>query len=74
MQTQPTLLVDGVSAIAIHNGVARVQFMRIGLDGKPINSHEIMIPIPAVASVIEAFQKLPNSSGSNESKVQRGRN
>ena len=33
MQTQPTLLVDGVSSIAIHNGVARVQFMRLGLDG-----------------------------------------
>jgi hypothetical protein len=73
MQTQPTLLVDGVSAIAIHNGVARIQFMRIGLDGRPINSHEIMIPISAVTSIIEALQKVPNASGSNESKSQRGR-
>ena len=61
MQTQPTLLVDGVSNIAIHNGVARVQFMRLGLDRKPSNSHEVLIPLPALKSVIEALRKLPTN-------------
>jgi hypothetical protein len=61
MQTQPTFLVDGVSAIAIHNGVARVQFMKLGFDGKPANSHEVLIPLPAVKSVIDALRKLPTS-------------
>lgn len=69
MQTQPTLLVDGVSAIAIHNGVARVQFMRLGLDGNPTNSHEVLIPLGAVKSVVEALQKIPVTS--NDSSIIR---
>jgi hypothetical protein len=68
MQTQPTLLVDGVSAIAIHNGVARVQFMRLGLDGQPANSHEVLIPIGAVKSVVDALQKIPDPKKSGFSK------
>lgn len=58
MQIQPTLLVDGVSSIAIHNGVARVQFMRLGLDGQQTDSHEVLIPMGAVQSIIDALQKL----------------
>ncbi len=56
--TQSTYLVDGVSAIAIHNGVARLQFMRLGFDGKPVNSHEVHIPIPALKSVLDALRKV----------------
>jgi hypothetical protein len=69
MQTQPTLLVDGVSAIAIHNGVARVQFMRLGLDGQPTNSHEVLIPVTAVKSVVDALQKIPVSTITSISTV-----
>jgi hypothetical protein len=63
MGAQLTLLVDGVSSIAIHNGVARVQFMRLGLDGQQINSHEVLIPMGAVPSIIEALQKLQGDGG-----------
>lgn len=55
--TQPSYLVDGVSAIAIHNGVARLQFMRLGFDGKSVNSHEVHIPLPALKSVLDALKK-----------------
>lgn len=56
---QPTFLVDGVNAIAIHNGVARVQFMRLGVDGKPVNSHEMQLPLAAVKSLLDALRKIP---------------
>jgi hypothetical protein len=54
--TQNTYLVDGVSAIALRNGVARLQFLRLGLDGKPVNSHEVHIPLPALKSVSDALR------------------
>jgi len=63
MEAQLTILVDGVSSIAIHNGVARVQFMRLGLDGQPTDSHEVLIPMGAVPSIIEALQKLQGDGG-----------
>lgn len=53
-----THLVDGISAIAIHNGVARIQFMRLGLDGKATPTVEIDIPVSAVRSVIDALRKI----------------
>ena len=71
MQTQPTLLVDGVSSIAIHNGVARVQFMRLGLDGLPTDSHEVLIPLGAVPSIIEALQKLQGDGGAPARAIRR---
>ena len=56
---QVTYLVDGVSAIAIHNGVVRLQMMRLGLDGKPVHSHEMHVPLPAMKSIMEALRKVP---------------
>ena len=52
-----TFLVDGVSAIAVHNGVARIQFMRLNVEGKPEPSLELAVPVPQVRSIMEAFQK-----------------
>ena len=59
--TLPTLLIDGVSAIAIHNGVARITLMRLGVDGKPVNSHELHVPLPAMKSLMEALRKVPGA-------------
>ena len=41
-------LVDGVSSIAVHNGVARVQFMRLDVGGKVMPSLEVWVPLPAM--------------------------
>ena len=55
--TNPTYLVDGVSAVALHNGVARVQFMRLGVEGRPEPVCELAVPAPQVRSILEAFVK-----------------
>ena len=52
-----TYLIDGVSAVAIHNGVVRVQFMKLNVDGKPENSVEIAIPNPQLRSILDALVK-----------------
>ena len=59
MQTPSSYLVDGVSALAIHNGVARIQFMRLGIDGKPVPTVEIQIPVASVKSLTDALKKIP---------------
>ena len=61
MSTPPTFLVDGVSAMANHNGVARIQFMRLGIDGKPVPTVEIQIPVPSVKSLLDALRKVPGT-------------
>ena len=50
-------LVDGVSAIAVHNGVARMQFMRLNVDGRPEAVVELAVPVAQVKSIVEAFMK-----------------
>ena len=51
-------LVDGVSAVGIHNGVARVQFMRLNVDGKPEPTVELAVPVPQLRSILDAFVKV----------------
>jgi hypothetical protein len=53
----PAILADGVSGLAVHNGIARVQLMRLGNDGKPQPVVELQLPVGVVKSVIEALRK-----------------
>lgn len=56
---QPTTyLVDGVSGLAVHNGVVRLQFMRLNVTGAATDNLEIQIPISSVNSVVEALKKV----------------
>jgi hypothetical protein len=54
----PSVLIDGVTSIASHNGVSRVQCYRFGPDGKPETVIELLMT-PAVAkTLIEALGKV----------------
>ena len=60
MKTE-TILVDGINAIAIHNGVVRIQFMRLGMDGKPTPSVELHVPTTSMKLVLDALKKVSPS-------------
>ena len=57
----PTFLVDGVSAIAVHNGVARIQFMRLNVEGNAEPAFELAVPAPQTRAILEAFVKATRS-------------
>ena len=54
----PAILADGVNALAVHNGIARVQFMRLGIDGKPQPVVELQLPTIAAKSISDALRKV----------------
>jgi hypothetical protein len=58
VKEESTYLVDGISAIAIHNTVIRIQFMRLGIDGKATPCLELQVPTAAMKSVMEALRKI----------------
>ena len=51
-------LVDGVTGVAVHNGVARIQFMRLDIQGRPEEICEVHIPVNVVRGVVEALRKI----------------
>lgn len=53
-----TYLVDGVSGLGVHNGVVRLQFMSLNINGGAIDTLQIQIPLSAVYSVVEALNKV----------------
>lgn len=57
MQDHPMYLIDGISSIAIHNGVARIQFMCLGLDGEPMPKVQLHVPVNSIKMVIKALRK-----------------
>ena len=51
-------LVDGIQSVAIHNGLARIVFMRLDTKGKPLPSVELNIPMNQVAPITAALGKI----------------
>jgi hypothetical protein len=58
MMTEDTVLVDGVHAVAFHNGVHRVTFFRFDGAGKPQQVLSLAIPDRCTKDVIDAFNKM----------------
>lgn len=51
----PSFFCDGAHEIAVHNGVARVTFMRLDGAGKPVPTVEIAIPVSQLGAVMKAI-------------------
>lgn len=54
----PAFLSDGVNGLAVHNGVARIQFMRLDIEGRPTPACEVQIPAVVLKGVVEALRKI----------------
>jgi hypothetical protein len=51
-------VIDGVSAIASHNGVHRIMCFRLSMEGKPEPALELVVPPGAAAALADAFRKI----------------
>ncbi len=58
MADDTTILVDGVHAVAFHNGVFRVTFFRFDGAGRPQQVVSLAIPDRCAKDVIDAFNKI----------------
>ncbi|SMF94123.1 hypothetical protein SAMN02949497_1430 [Methylomagnum ishizawai] len=57
-EANPSFLVDGIKTIAIHNDVARIQFMQLGNDGKPEDAMVLLVPLKQVGQISEALRNI----------------
>ncbi len=53
-----SFLVDGIKSSAIHNDVARIQFMQLDMNGKPDENVCLLIPVKQAGQVVEALKQL----------------
>ena len=53
-----TIIVDGIQTVGVHNGVARVQFIRLGADGKPVPAVELLIPLVQLSAILQGLGKI----------------
>ncbi len=58
LPNNPAFLVDGIKSIAIHNDVARIQFMQLGNDGRPEDALLVLIPLKQVSQISEALKNI----------------
>lgn len=54
----PAFLVDGIKTIAIHNDVARIQFMQLGNDGRPEDAMLLLVPLKQLPQITEALKNI----------------
>jgi hypothetical protein len=53
-----SFMVDGIQSVAIHNGVARIVFMRLDTNGEPLPSVELNVPMNQMSSITQALGKV----------------
>ena len=49
--------VDGINTLGIHNGVVRIQFMRLNTEGKAVPAVEINVPLSQMKALAETLMK-----------------
>jgi hypothetical protein len=54
----PAFLIDGISSIAVNNGVARIMFMRLDINGKPMPELELHIPMNQIVATAQSLAKI----------------
>ncbi len=52
----PVIVCDAVQSMGVHNGVARISFLRLLPDGRPLPSLELLLPTATVAQIIKTLQ------------------
>ncbi|MFT7224298.1 MAG: hypothetical protein ACI82Z_001854 [Cellvibrionaceae bacterium] len=57
-ESTPIFTVDGIQSAGVHNGLARVLFIRLGADGKPLPAVELNIPVNLIQSISQAIGKV----------------
>jgi hypothetical protein len=54
----PVIVCDAVQTMGVHNGVARLGFVRLQPDGTAIPSLELLLPVETVAEIVKALQSV----------------
>ena len=58
MDEKKTVLVDGIQSIGVHNGIARITFMRLGTDGRPAPVIDLCIPVNQAMAISQGISKI----------------
>ena len=58
LQDINAVIVDGIQTVGVHNGIARVLFMRLGADGKAAPAVELLIPINQIGAIAQGLSKI----------------
>jgi hypothetical protein len=53
-----TIAVDNIQTVGVHNGVARVVFIRLSADGKPVPAVELLIPVGQATQIAQGIGKI----------------
>ncbi len=61
MSEKQVIFCDTVQSAGVHNGIARISFIRLDAEGKNLPALELLIPVGQVASLLKALQSVARS-------------
>jgi hypothetical protein len=59
----PVIFCDTVQSLGVHNGVARISFIRLDSDGKPTPALEMLMPVGQAESFVRALHAVARPGG-----------
>lgn len=54
----PIVVCDAIKALGVHNGVARIEFVRLLPDGTHVPSLQLLIPTAVVAQLVDTLRTI----------------
>ncbi len=62
MPEAPIVFCDTLQSVGVHNGIARIAFIRLDAAGKPAPALELLMPVSQVAALTKALQAVGRPS------------
>jgi hypothetical protein len=62
MPATPVIFCDTVQSVGVHNGLARIAFIRLEANGKPAPALELLMPVSQIGTLTKALQSVGRPS------------
>jgi len=69
MNKHPVIFCDTVQAVSVHNGVARIQFIRLEGEKGSSPALELLLPVAEARSLMKALQSFAKDSQSASEEI-----
>jgi hypothetical protein len=64
----PVIFCDTVQSLGVHNGVARISFIRLDADGKPIPALDLLLPVAQAEDFVRTLSTIGKQNGQQPAK------
>lgn len=64
----PVIFCDTVQSLGVHNGVARISFIRLDAEGKPLPALDLLLPVAQAENFVKTLSTIGKQNSQQPAK------